>query len=448
MENTEVNKLLNSLNNLVETIQEQPNFNDTFINKRSGYNHYPCIQLDDLADIPRNLIHKIQHRPYEFSKDTLDGMEYVAERVSASKQLLTDGLNNYSNFDYFYSFMITMDWVDKYIHQSLEWENLPENSMPTSLRGRLAIQKRAITNLEKSSAGLDHKVEQINSAYTTAKNLPVVQDDLQDAIEKLHQTSKEVETLYKEHMTKSESFSNHMLLTEKKGEERLGKIEEYQRKIEQLHAECDELKNKSAQAYSITNSNGLAGSFKERAKNLGNSSRWWIGGLILSLVALWWIGSSQVEKLQSLYMHPNINTAAIVLQSITALLSITAPLWFAWLSTSQIHKLFKLSEDYGFKSSVSQSYEGYRKETADISEELLKDLMSSLLKIMNEEPLRLVKDDTNATTPYADILKQILHKKEKEISKSNDISQNETIVSVSPKGIVDTANEETNGDYR
>ena len=110
-------------------------------------------------------------------------------------------------------------------------------------------------------------------------------------------------------------------------------------------------------------------------------------------------------------MHPNINTAAIVLQSITALLSITAPLWFAWLSTSQMHKLFKLSEDYGFKSSVSQSYEGYRKETADISEELLKDLMSSLLKIMNEEPLRLVKDDTNATTPYADILKQILHKK-------------------------------------
>ena len=118
-------------------------------------------------------------------------------------------------------------------------------------------------------------------------------------------------------------------------------------------------------------------------------------------------------------MLPNISTAAIILQAITAILSITAPLWFAWLSTNQIHKLFKLSEDYGFKSSVSQSYEGYRKETADISEDLLKNLMTSLLKIMNEEPLRLVKDDTSATTPYADIVNQIL-KKQGKLSQKND----------------------------
>lgn len=425
MENKEVNKLINSLNNLVEDIlSEQSNFNNSFINERYGYDHYPCLKIDDLADIPKNIIHKIECRPYEFPTHILESMEYISERVNDSKKFVLDGLNSYSNINYLYSFMMTMTWVDKFVHQNIEWELLPENVMPTTLRNRLAIQKRAITNLEKSSVGLDEKVKQINSAYQTAKNLPTVQDDLEEALEKVRSSNIEIEQLHKDQLDKSDKFSNTILLSENKGKERLEEIEEYKKKIEVLYKECEELKNKSAQAYSITNSNGLAGSFKERAKKLGISSNWWVAGLITSLIALWWIGSSQVAKLQNLYMLPNISTAAIVLQSITAILSITAPLWFAWLSTNQIHKLFKLSEDYGFKSSVSQSYEGYRKETADISEDLLKNLMTSLLKIMNEEPLRLVKDDTNATTPYTDIVNQILKKQEKLSKKNDDVGKN------------------------
>ena len=115
----------------------------------------------------------------------------------------------------------------------------------------------------------------------------------------------------------------------------------------------------------------MAGAFKERANQLNKSAKWWTFGLIIALLALWFVGSTQVSRLQSLYSTSNISTTVIVLQAITALLSITAPLWFSWLATTQIHKLFKLSEDYGFKSSVSQSYEGYRKETSDISVDLL-----------------------------------------------------------------------------
>lgn len=423
MENVEVNKLIHSLNDLVKAILEkEDDFDKTFINERSGYSNYPCITLADLADIPKNLIHKIQNRPYEFAKHIINSMEYVSERVDESKELLNTGLDNSSYVQYLYSFIVTIMWVEKYVYQHLEWENIPEEAMPTSLRSRLAVQKRSITNLEKSSAGLDEKVKQINSAYDAAKTLPIVQDDLQEAIDKVRLSNTEMDKLHKEQINKADEFSKNILLTENKGKERLDEIEEYKKKIEKLYLECEELKNKSAQAYSITNSNGLAGSFKERAKNLEWSSRWWIGGLIVSLLALWYIGSNQVEKLQKLYMLENVNTVAIILQTITALLSITAPLWFAWLSTSQIHKLFKLSEDYGFKSSVSQSYEGYRKETADISEELLKDLMGSLLKIMNEEPLRLVKDDTNATSPYSDILSQFRQKKDNELAKDKQTS--------------------------
>ena len=447
MENQEVNKLILSLNELVKTILEtEEDFDNTFINERSGYQHYPCITVSDLADIPKNLIYRIKNRPYEFNKNIIDSMEYIAERVDESKELLNNGLINSSDIQYLYSFIITITWVERYLYQHLEWEHIPEDTLPHSLRSRLAVQKRSITNLEKSSINLDEKVQQINSAYETAKNLPTVQDDLEEALEKVRSSNIEIEQLHKDQLDKSDKFSNTILLSENKGKERLEEIEEYKKKIEILYKECEELKNKSAQAYSITNSNGLAGSFKERAKKLGTASNWWVAGLITSLIALWWVGSSQVTKLQNLYTLPNISTAAIVLQSITAILSITAPLWFAWLSTNQIHKLFKLSEDYGFKSSVSQSYEGYRKETADISEDLLKNLMTSLLKIMNEEPLRLVKDDTNATTPYADIVNQILKKQGKSFPKNDDYVEKDTIKQTAATADVESSRAPINED--
>ena len=74
---------------------------------------------------------------------------------------------------------------------------------------------------------------------------------------------------------------------------------------------------------------------------------------------------------------------------------------------TQINKLFKLSEDYGFKSSVSQSYEGDRKETSVISTELQQDLMKSLIKIINDEPLRLVNNDSTSNSPYEHIFNKL-----------------------------------------
>lgn len=124
-------------------------------------------------------------------------------------------------------------------------------------------------------------------------------------------------------------------------------------------------------------------------------------------MALWGIGVKQIHELKSLYDKSYISSVTILLQALTTLLSISAPLWFAWLSTTQINKLFKLSEDYGFKSSVSQSYEGYRKETSVISTELQQDLMKSLIKIINDEPLRLVNNDSTSNSPYEHIFNKL-----------------------------------------
>lgn len=185
----------------------------------------------------------------------------------------------------------------------------------------------------------------------------------------------------------------------------LDTLQQKENEANKLLEECEDSKNKSIEYYRIITANGLAGSFQERAKFLNYTSYGWILGLILSLFSLWWIGGKQVHDLKDLFVKSNISSITILLQTLTAILSISAPLWFAWLSTTQINKLFKLAEDYGFKSSVSQSYEGYKKEISDISPQLQQDLIKSLLKIINDEPLRLVKHEATANTPAEHFIK-------------------------------------------
>lgn len=82
--------------------------------------------------------------------------------------------------------------------------------------------------------------------------------------------------------------------------------------------------------------------------------------------------------------------------------SLGAPLWFAWLSTKQIGQRFKLAEDYGFTASVAKAYEGYRKEAARIDEKLEARLFESALTRIEEAPLRFV-DGVSHGTPWHEL---------------------------------------------
>ena len=46
--------------------------------------------------------------------------------------------------------------------------------------------------------------------------------------------------------------------------------------------------------------------------------------------------------------------------------------------------------------------------------------MGNLLRIMNDEPLRLVKDDTNASTPYNDMANQFFKREKVKDSVKDD----------------------------
>ena len=73
----------------------------------------------------------------------------------------------------------------------------------------------------------------------------------------------------------------------------------------------------------------------------------------------------------------------IFLNILISVLSIAAPVWFAWVSTKQIGYCFRLSEDYGFKASIAAAYEGFRKEIEQLPPEEGSD-MEDDLKVKNK----------------------------------------------------------------
>lgn len=150
-------------------------------------------------------------------------------------------------------------------------------------------------------------------------------------------------------------------------------------------------------AYSAATSVGLAAAFAERSKDLNDSMMQWVVGLIVALVAGSYFGSWQLRALSELIKVPEASPSIIVLNLLLALLSVGAPVWFAWLATKQIGQRFRLAEDYAFKASISRAYEGFRREAARFDEDMEAKLLTSALTRLDELPLRLVETDSHGS---------------------------------------------------
>ena len=122
-----------------------------------------------------------------------------------------------------------------------------------------------------------------------------------------------------------------------------------------------------------------------------------MGALILGTK----IGSSQLNILAAAINAPSAQNAShdggVWIDLLLTILSVGAPVWFAWVSTKQIGQRFRLAEDYGYKASISKAYEGYRREAALLDPAFQARLFSSALTRLDEIPLRLVETDTHGS---------------------------------------------------
>lgn len=278
------------------------------------------------------------------------------------------------------TFLITLDGLRRALAPILNRDGRKEAI--AKLR-RLTEQ---IRNLEARVNGLEPRtepiatmVDKIERAYNAADQLPTDLESLAEAKQKIDEIIQEAA----------------------KDQSRLIGIRETAEQIdEQLVQSADEAKavlRNCETAYSAATSVGLAAAFTERSKALSTSMWIWVAGLIAALAAGSLVGAERLQVLVQLFKDPNTPSAIIIPNVILSVLSVGAPIWFAWLATKQTGQRFRLSEDYAFKAAIARAYEGFRREAARIDKDMESRLLASALSRLDELPLRLVENENHGS---------------------------------------------------
>ncbi|WP_156403437.1 hypothetical protein [Achromobacter sp. Root170] len=256
----------------------------------------------------------------------------------------------------------------------LRWPSSREEyAMPPKLSRRIKAAERRVQDVENSSEGLQEKLDTIQRVHEVAEAFPADLEELDRVREELHAAEKScAETRVS---IESTQLSASLQL----------------KKLNEQAAEATAIVAKCKDAYRIATSTGLAGAFQQKATSLNWSIGWWTAGLLAALAIGALLGSSRISALTQL-ISTNANAGSLILQIVLSVLSVGAPLWFAWLATSQIGQRFRLAEDYAFKASVAKAYEGYREEASSLAvTDFSTRLFSAALDRLEEPPIRLLE---------------------------------------------------------
>lgn len=286
------------------------------------------------------------------------------------------------------AYILTMDAVERALSPLLNGPKAQAQKNTLALK-RAGEQIRAmetrIRDLTPRTSSLEDMVGRIEEAHEAADQLPT-------DLETLGESQKKVSEL----LSDAERDRSHILSSRES-------VEKLDKDMKKRADEAVAILALCESAYSSATSLGLAAAFSERSKKLDNSMWIWVGGLVSALGLGGFFGTGQLQTLSKLMTVPDASPALISLNLMLSILSVGAPIWFAWLATKQIGQRFRLSEDYAFKASISRAYEGYRREAARIDPDLEAQLLQSALSRLDEQPLRLV-ESASYGSPWHELL--------------------------------------------
>lgn len=262
------------------------------------------------------------------------------------------------------------------------------------LANQLRSMEARLNGLEPRTVSLNTLVERIEQAYNAADQLPTDLESLSEARQKI--------TDLAQGALKDQSEVSRIR----------GVATELDKQLNKSADDAKAVLERCESAYSAATSVGLAAAFNERSSSLSKSMWFWVAGLVGALAAGSYFGSAQLHSLSELFKVPDASTSVIVLNLLLSVLSVGAPVWFAWLATKQIGQRFRLAEDYAFKASISRAYEGFRREAARFDKEMEAKLLTSALTRLDELPLRLVETASHGSPWHelasSDVVKQAL----------------------------------------
>ena len=278
------------------------------------------------------------------------------------------------------AFQITIHGLKKALSSTIPTDISVDNvTRMRKVRRQLRGMEAGINELEPRTESLVAMVERIEQAHNAADQLPTDMETLSEARDKVSEL-----------LQGAESDQRRVVTIRESADEIDKVLADNLEQAKAVLARCET-------AYSAATSVGLAAAFSERSRTLSNSMWFWVAGLISALALGGFLGSDQLHTLSKLFLVPETSGSVIVLNILLSMLSVGAPVWFAWLATKQIGQRFRLSEDYAFKASISRAYEGFRREAARFDKDMEAKLLVSALARLDELPLRLVEEHSHGS---------------------------------------------------
>ena len=317
----------------------------------------------------RNLIEGCGELDFGVYKEKIE--DYVVRLERVRDCIIPNFVNNSGLQQAISAFVITMGGLKKIVDSVLDLSN-PERVREISKK--LSVMESRLQDLGPRLEGIGDKVSIIEGAYSAADQLP-------ENLNTLRNARKDVGVI-----VDGVKIDQDKIRELKRGSEDIFEsLKLIENKASAVLSECEK-------AYAASTSVGLALAFEERSKSLNASMWYWVGGLVISLSVGLYFGRGQVHSLLDVVSSPGSSVLVVFLNIIFSIMSIGAPIWFAWLATKQVGQRFRLSEDYAFKASISRAYEGYRREAARIGgSDMEEKLLASALTRLDELPLRLVE---------------------------------------------------------
>lgn len=282
-------------------------------------------------------------------------------------------------------------------------EENTEPADPTSYQKRLSSIRKNIESLERNVENSKSELGDIKDSIKTILEARDAALALPETLKTLRNTNSETLQMHEEISKFREAAEKSHLF-----------IEEVNNEIQQRLTEIQNILNRCNNALRASTGVGLAAAFSKHAETLRESSRWWVGTLFLSFIAMVVIGLWRINSILNMMEIKNPDTSIITLNMIFSLFLLAAPIWLAWIAAKRIAHLFRLIEDYEFKAAISSSYEGYRREAARFADKNFAErILDSALTRFDEPPLRFVEKNEPAH-PLFGLIESWLFKKQKE----------------------------------
>jgi len=341
----------------------------------------PAVTRHDAASIATSLAAEI--RAADIQDVDEDTSDFISDLPRTLKLVQTQTIPQFwggNNGAAYTAYIGTITSIRASLHPLLGWKTIPDpKTLPGHTIRKLKSIQAEVDAMAPNKDQLQRQLQEIAQAHTVAENLPLDLKALEEARQKVVS-----------HAAAAEAATKRIEIATEASIEDIRKARLNADEAAKLVAQCEE-------AYRITTTKGLAAAFDQRANRLGWGVSIWVAGLVCALASGSYLGAQRLEALTQVLSAPSINWASILLHAILSILSIGAPIWFAWLATKQIGQRFKLAEDYAYKASVAKAYEGYRREAARIDPEFEARLFASALTRLEEAPLRLVDSATHGS---------------------------------------------------